>query len=181
MNVMTKVSSIARSSGDPEVLSAGANARGGADRLARALGWFSIGLGALELMAPGSLSRALGMEGRGKSAMIRAFGAREIAAGVLSLSIDAKPGIASRVAGDALDIAALLSARRADNPKQRNVDLALAAVMTVTMVDILCMRGLRASHNRPRDEWRDYSDRSGLPRGVEASRGLAREGAGGAA
>lgn len=175
MNVMTRVSSLARSPGDPEVLSPGPSARSGADRLARGLGWFSLGLGAVELLAPHTLGRALGMEGEGKATMLRAFGAREIAAGILSLSVDAKAGIASRVAGDTLDIAALLSARRQDNPKQRNVDLALAAVITVTVVDILCLRGLQRVHNRPREQWRDYSDRSGLPRGVEASRGLARE------
>ena len=49
----------------------------GPDRLARALGWFSIGLGVTELVAPGQIARTLGLEG--KEGLIRAYGARELA------------------------------------------------------------------------------------------------------
>ena len=40
------ISNIARSKGDPKILNSGPSSLGAADRLARALGWFSIGLGA---------------------------------------------------------------------------------------------------------------------------------------
>lgn len=141
------------------------------DRLARALGWFSIGLGLAELIAPGRLTRALGMEG--SEALVRAYGAREIGAGVLSLSVDKTVGIQSRVVGDVLDIATLATGFRDDNPKRNNVGIALAAVIGVTLLDIVCAQGLTARHKRDHGQSRDYSDRSGWPRGIEASRGAA--------
>jgi hypothetical protein len=73
-----------------------------------------------------------------------------------------------------LDAATLLGARSADNPRRKNVDLALAAVIAAAILDVVCHRGLRARHRRPHDLHRDYGDRSGFPLGVEASRGLAR-------
>ena len=59
------ISNIARSKGDPKVLHSGPSSLGAADRLAKALGWFSIGLGVAELVAPERFTRALGMEGKG--------------------------------------------------------------------------------------------------------------------
>jgi hypothetical protein len=175
MDIMTRFSDITRSPGDPKVLAKGTSSLGSADQLARALGWFSIGLGLTQLLAPRLLTETLGMQG--KEMLVRACGAREIATGVMALSINPRPGIASRVAGDTMDIATLAFARRSDNPKRRNVDLALAAVVGVAILDIVCHQGLRARHARPRSStWRDYSDRTGLPRGIEASRGLARQG-----
>jgi hypothetical protein len=55
---------------------------GAADRLGRALGWFSIGLGVTELLAPRLITRALGMQG--SEGLVRAYGAREIGSGLLS-------------------------------------------------------------------------------------------------
>ena len=52
----------------------------GALALAQGLGWFSIGLGVAELVAPAHLARFLGMEER--TELIRAYGAREIATGI---------------------------------------------------------------------------------------------------
>ena len=171
MNIGT-LTGIARLPGDPEVLSTGPNVRGPSDRLARALGWFSIALGLTELLAARRMASALGMEG--KETLVRAYGAREMAAGVMSLSMSPRPGIASRVLGDVLDAATLLGARSADNPRRKNVDLALAAVIGAAILDVICHQGLRARHRRRRDLHRDYGDRSGFPLGVEASRGLAR-------
>lgn len=125
MNIGT-LTDIARSPGDPEVLSTGPDVRGLSDRLARALGWFSVALGMTELLAARRMASALGMEG--KETLVRAYGVREIAAGVMSLSMSPRPGIATRVLGDVLDTATLLGARRADNPRRKNIDLALAAV-----------------------------------------------------
>jgi hypothetical protein len=53
---------------------------------AHGLGWFSIGLGLTELLAPGHLARFLGMEDRAE--LIRAYGAREIVTGVSILAQD---------------------------------------------------------------------------------------------
>ena len=69
---MTYISNIARSQGDPKVLRSGPSSLGGADRLARALGWFSLGLGLAELLAPRLFTHALGM--RGSEGLVRAYG-----------------------------------------------------------------------------------------------------------
>ena len=45
------ISNIARSKGDPKILHSGPSSLGAADRMAKALGWFSIGLGLTELIA----------------------------------------------------------------------------------------------------------------------------------
>ncbi len=162
----------ARSPGDPHVLETGPSSLQPSDRLARALGWFSLALGAAEVLAPGRVARWLGLEG--KEGLVRAYGVREVMAGVPTLSVDKQAGLASRVAGDVIDIATLLPALRASNPRRGNAALALTAVAAVTVLDCLALQAVRQAARRPAGPARDYSDRSGLPRGVEASRGLAR-------
>src|SRR3954454_5128320 len=105
MNV-TYIGNLVRSEGDPKVLRSGPSSLGTSDQLARALGWFSLGLGIAEIVAPRRFTRALGMEG--SEGLVRAYGAREIAAGMMTLSPDKTVGLWSRVAGDGLDILTLL-------------------------------------------------------------------------
>jgi hypothetical protein len=167
------MSNIARWKGDPKVLSTGPSSLGATDRLARGLGWFSIGLGLTELLAPRALTRALGMEG--SEALVRAYGVREIGAGVMTLSPDKGLGLQSRVAGDALDIATLLTGLRGDNPKRNNVAIALTMVLGVTLLDIAGAKGVKTSQSRSDGPRRSYRDRSGYPRGLERARGAARD------
>jgi hypothetical protein len=142
-----------------------------AGQLAQGLGWFSIALGALELTATKPLARALGM--RGQERVLQLYGAREIAAGIGILSAsDPAPWLWARVAGDVLDLGTLASAYR-NGRKPRNVAIAIANVAAVTALDVMCAQQLSATRRRQSMPARDYSDRSGLPRGVEASRGLA--------
>ncbi|GEN00713.1 hypothetical protein J3A76_007015 [Methylobacterium sp. PvP109] len=143
------------------------------DSLAKGLGWFSLGLGLTELLAPGRITRALGMEG--KEALVRVYGAREIGSGILSLSVDKNVGLWSRVAGDGLDIATVLTALRPDNPKRGNVAVALALLVGITAVDLIDAQTSTARHSRAVGRKRSYRDRSGFPRGVQASRGAARD------
>lgn len=173
MNIIANMSRIARSPGDPEIQSTGPSSLGTPDRLARALGWFSLGLGTAEIVAPERIARSLGMEG--KERLIRAYGAREIASGIPTLSVDKHVGLMSRVVGDAVDLATLLPAVRSHNPKHRNARIALAAVGAVTLLDIVATAAVLRRHSRSQGQHRDYSDRSGLPRGTAASRGLARQ------
>jgi hypothetical protein len=174
MNYLSSVThKIARSQGDPKVLRSGPSSLGTSDKLAKALGWFSIGLGLAELVAPRRFTRALGMEG--KEGMVRAFGFREIVSGVVSLSPEKQAGLWSRVAGDGLHIAALLRGLHDDNPKRDNVATALAMVLGVTLLDIIGAQSTSARHARRRGQQRRlYHDRTGFPKGVEAARGAAR-------
>jgi hypothetical protein len=142
--------------------------------LASGLGWFSVGLGLVELAAPGTVARTLGM--RGSERMIRACGLREIATGAAILaSSRPAPFVWARVAGDALDIATLGVGMR-HNRKAGNVRAALAAVAGVTMLDVLCAQGL-AREERTRARRRRlsgrYSRRTGFPEPAEAMRGAA--------
>src|SRR5215212_1389186 len=147
---MNYISNIARSEGDPKVVRSGPSSLSGADRLAKGLGWFSLVLGAAELIAPQRITRALGMEG--KEALVRAFGAREIASGMLSLSPDKNAGLWSRVAGDGLDIATLTSGLRDGNPKRDNVAFALMMVAGVTLLDLVGAQGTTARLSTLRGE-----------------------------
>jgi hypothetical protein len=83
-------------------------------------------------------------------------------------------GPSARIAGDIIDIATLLPALGRHNPQRGNALLALVAVGTVTALDCIAFTGVSRVHSRNRGRTLDYSDRSGLPRGVAASRGLAR-------
>ncbi|HET7434356.1 MAG TPA: hypothetical protein VFN10_06535 [Thermoanaerobaculia bacterium] len=104
--------------------------------IARNLGWFSIALGLTELAAPRQLARALGID-RG-TGLIRAFGAREIAAGVGILTQRKRaPWLWARVAGDVLDLGALVAALVASR-KRGAVTAAIAAVTAVTALDVIC-------------------------------------------
>jgi hypothetical protein len=169
---MSFLSNMARSHGDPKVLRSSPSSLSSSDRLARNLGWFSIGLGLAELFAAGKITSALGMQG--KENLVRAYGMREITSGFLTLSVDKQAGLASRIAGDALDIATLATAMRPDNPKRENAALAFAMVAGITLLDIIATGASTVRHTRHRGQRRSYGDRSGFPKGVEAARGAAR-------
>jgi hypothetical protein len=75
--------------------------------LAKALGWFSIGLGGAQIVAPARMARLIGVDDDDKStATMLAVGVREIAAGV-GLLTQPRPAewAWGRVAGDAMDLA----------------------------------------------------------------------------
>ena len=175
MNIssMPGLSNIARSEGDPKVIHSGPSSRGIPDSLGKGLGWFSLGLGLTELLAPRRITGALGLEG--KEALVRAYGAREIGSGILSLSVDKKLGLWSRVAGDGLDIATVMTALRSDNPKRDNVVIALVLLLGITAVDLIDAQATTVRHSRGAGRKRSYRDRSGFPRGVKASRGAAQD------
>jgi len=103
-------------------------------RLTRFLGWFSIGLGMAEMVAPHMIARISGTRDRGP--LIRAYGLREIAvgAGILTRQ-DPGPWLWMRVAGDVVDLASLAGGSR---PGKRIATVgAIAAVAGVTALDIL--------------------------------------------
>lgn len=170
---LATITNIARSEGDPRIERNGPSSLTSPDRLARALGWFSIALGVTELAAAGSLARMLGLDD--KEGLIRSYGARELASGVATLSVDKSAGLAARIAGDVLDLGTLASALHRDNPKRNNAAIATALVVGITLLDLVAFAGVKVAHRREPGGGRDYSDRSGFPRGPAASRGIARK------
>src|SRR4051794_32643698 len=77
------------------------------DAVARALGWFSLGLGTAQIAAPRAVQRLVGLPGD-RRAVMRLIGAREIASGVGILAQQRRaPWLWSRVAGDAIDLTLL--------------------------------------------------------------------------
>ena len=103
--------------------------------LARGLGWFSIGLGLTEILAPGKLSELVGADDR--PTMMRILGAREIVSGIGILTQDhPAESLWSRVAGDAMDLAVLGSALTERYSKKKKLIAAISAVAGVTALDI---------------------------------------------
>jgi hypothetical protein len=137
-----------------------------ATTLARGLGWFSIVLGAAELLMPRQVGHAAGLGGR--EALVRMYGVREIATG-LGLLASRRPvwWMWARVVGDALDAATLSRGR------SRRAGLSLGIVAAVAAADVACAAAL-SRRARAMPSARDYSDRSGLPRPPDQMRGAAR-------
>jgi uncharacterized membrane protein len=115
----------------------------GAQRVARGLGWFSIGLGLAELLAPRAVAKLCGGEGR-HTGLIRMYGLREIASGLMIFSQGRKPaaGVWSRVAGDAIDLATLAAAAVNPRTNKAGVAFATANVLGVTALDVMCAQEL---------------------------------------
>jgi uncharacterized membrane protein len=121
----------------------GSAARDG-ERLAKALGAFSVGLGLTQLLAPDGVARAIGLDENGANRRtMRALGLREFVTGIGLLSRERPTGFAwGRVTGDAMDLALLgraLSAGRNDN---RRLAAATAAVAGVMLLDIVASQRL---------------------------------------
>lgn len=120
--------------------------------IAKGLGWFSIGLGLAELAAPQAVSKMIGMRGahNGKRNVMRAYGLREIAAGVGILT-QQRPGpwLWARVAGDALDIASLGAAFTERGAKKGRLAFATASVLGVAALDYACAQTLSPAPSGP--------------------------------
>ena len=111
--------------------------QGAEDRLAKALGWFSIGLGGPQLLAPGMVNRLIGVDdNRRNRRIMRAVGLRELggAAGILDRP---RPAgfLFARVAGDTMDLLLLQAALRSKGSRRNRVVLATMAVAGVAVVD----------------------------------------------
>ena len=114
-------------------------ADGNRDGLTRALGWLSLGLGVVQLTAPQTVARSMGVESDERTkGLLRAVGLREIVTGLgILMSPSPTPWLKARVAGDAMDLGLLTSAMcspRAD--RQRGLH-ALAAALGIAALDAL--------------------------------------------
>jgi uncharacterized membrane protein len=115
-----------------------------ADKLAKGLGWFSIGLGVAQIVAPKGMSRLIGVkDADGNKTLMRACGVREIAAGI-GLLADQKPtGFAvARVAGDLMDLAMLANVLTTPENDRGRAVFATAAVVGVGLLDVLASEEL---------------------------------------
>jgi hypothetical protein len=113
-----------------------------ARRLARGLGWFSIGLGFAELVAPGRISSRLGLQGdQGK---VRAFGLREVLSGaaILASRGRAPHWLWARVAGDVMDMGLLQKATPVGPQRRTTLNVARAAVLGAAALDLLAAQKL---------------------------------------
>src|SRR5262245_27785497 len=113
------------------------------EKIARGLGWFSIGLGVAEILAPRSLAKLIGLRGN-PSGLLRMLGAREITSGVGILT-GRQPNAKwmwSRVGGDAMDLARLGAAFRTKRANRNKLAMATAAVAGVTALDAICSQRL---------------------------------------
>lgn len=129
-------------SGPDDGLGAGQAAAG---MLTRGLGWFSLGLGLAQVVAPERVVRLVGAPVTGTSVLItRLMGAREIShgLGVLS-SARPVPWMWTRVAGDVLDLGLLSRAGGASGSRPVRVAGAMAAVVGTTAADVFDALQLR--------------------------------------
>jgi len=105
-------------------------------KLSYGLGWFSIGLGLAEVLAPRKLAEMIGAPD--KAAALPVLGMREIASGVGILTNPTHPaGPSSRVLGDMMDFAFLGGAMASPNASPARILGAAAAVAGVTALDML--------------------------------------------
>lgn len=127
--------------------------------LARAMGWLSFGLGAVELAAPGKVAELLGLDDR-HSTTIRAMGLREMAsgAGIMAQRTPAA-GVWSRVAGDALDLAALTVALGPSTRRNR-VLAAMGIVAGALALDALAAKQLTRRRSGEEGDRRGRHSRS---------------------
>jgi len=150
-----------------------------ARQLAKALAWFSIGLGIAEILAPKKLAGLIGIRaGSGTRNVLRAMGAREIGHGVLILM---QPGSAARlwtrVGGDVLDLSLLSTAMASTRNERGRLAGAMAAVLGVAALDVYDSLQLSRNGNgriepSPRLTTRSIISRVSEARAIEVNKTL---------
>ncbi len=118
------------------------------ERLAKALGVASIALGAPLVAAPGRVARFVGLEDTATTrAVARGVGVRELAAaGAILPRSRPLPGVWSRVGGDGMDLALLVTALRVAATNRRRLAIATGAVAGIAALD--AVGALRLSSRR---------------------------------
>jgi len=119
-------------------------------RLTNGLGWFSIGLGLAEVLAPDAIAGICGIRRNSKNrTVLRLYGLRELAAGVGILTQPRPAGwLWARVAGDAVDLSSLAAALGDDRNDRGRTTFALANVLAVTAADVYCAQTLSSGQGQ---------------------------------
>ncbi len=138
-------------------------------RLAKMLGWVSLALGLAGAVAPRSTARLIGVaDDETNCRALQLVGVRELVSGFGVLSNPEAPGwLWSRVAGDAMDLALLGSAYASEETDPGRLSLATAAVIGITLADLLCAERLTVARERQPDR----SDRGAGTSGALAEAG----------
>lgn len=105
--------------------------------MTRGMSWFSLGLGAAQVAAPGKMVKMLGMRDTAESRrLMRLVGLREIISGVaLTAGVSPRLGMALRVGGDLSDLAMLDSALRERRVNRTRIMGAMGAVAGALAAD----------------------------------------------
>lgn len=113
--------------------------------LDQSLGWFSLGLGLTQVLAPKTVGRMIGVGDQ--STVMRMCGVREIVSGMGLLTGRAPAAFAmSRVVGDAIDLALLGAALRSPQADPARIAAAATAVAGVAAADLYASKlDMRAS------------------------------------
>jgi uncharacterized membrane protein len=158
------------------------------EKIARGLGWFSIGLGLAEIVAPRGLAKLIGVRGD-YNGLLRMMGAREITSGI-GLLTGRQPNanwMWSRVGGDAIDLALLGAAFKLKRSNRNKLAIATAAVAGVAALDAICSQRLSRRNgdseirvaqsvtvNRSPEElyrfWRDFQNLPRFMKHIESAR-----------
>jgi uncharacterized membrane protein len=119
------------------------------DRLAKLLGWASLGLGVPQLTIPGQVARALAVgTGQRQRVTIMAVGGRELAAAAGLLARPHAAWLWGRVAGDAMDLTLLGRAiKNHDGRGLGRTVTAFGAVVGITAADLYA--AITRSGSRP--------------------------------
>ncbi|MFI5229679.1 MAG: SRPBCC family protein [Gemmatimonadales bacterium] len=129
----------------------------GGESLANFLGAFSIGLGLAQALAPGAMTKLVGVQSDDRHrTLMRLLGLREISHGIAILSKQQpKRAVWSRVGGDALDLALLGGAlANPDNDRGRTL-FATANVLAVTALDVMAAQTLSKQPETPANDGAD--------------------------
>lgn len=113
-------------------------------KMATGLGWFSVGLGLAELIAPDRVARIAGVKPTNTArTILRVSGARELAHGIGILTSKQSPGwVWSRVAGDVLDLSLVGTAMSRDENDRGRLNAATVALVGITALDIITSKGI---------------------------------------
>ncbi len=150
--------------------------------LAGRLGWGSLGLGAVQLVAPARILRLIGVRDSPRTRRImRMVGVQEVTAG---LGLVARPprasGVGIRIAGDCLHLGLLAAAARHPDHRPARVTGAIAVVAGITLLDlwaalrlarprrpgqgVLRARATITVNRPPREVYRFWRELENLPR-----------------
>lgn len=136
----------------------------GMRQLVEGLGLFSLGLGTAQLLAPGAMNRLIGVDDDAKSRAVMRWlgGAREVAAGV-GIESRYRPDLWlwARVAGDMLDLSmlgAVLASPRRDLAGRSRAAVATAAVVGVTVADVVAAVRVRRNGAQNGEQGKTMSD-----------------------